>query len=159
MNTSFMRLLAERLERLFWIEVIPEDCLFLEFFDSMDGFFMSSDLKFWNRPPGFIFGDEDYFIGSIEDWAVELVQEQRGYYDDYEHEEDRYVNWHDAAIDDEFSERDVWLLACRSMGLGEKAEGCEFVNTRSRKAAASDTFACWRRQCRTPTKSGSSGAP
>ena len=127
MNTSFMRLLAERLEHLFWIEVIPEDCLFLEFFDSMDGFFMSCDLKFWNRPPGFIFGDEDYFIGSIEDWAVELVQEQRGYYDDYEHEEDRYVNWHDAAIDDEFSERDVWLLACRSMGLGEKAEGCEFV--------------------------------
>ena len=127
MNTSFMRLLAERLEHLFWIEVIPEDCLFLEFFDSMDGFFMSSDLKFWNRPPGFIFGDEDYFIGSIEDWAVELVQEQRGYYDDYEHEEDRYVNWHDAAIDDEFSERDVWLLACRSLGLGEKAEGCEFA--------------------------------
>ena len=127
MNTSFMRLLAERLEHLFWIEVIPEDCLFLEFFDSMDGFFISSDLKFWNRPPGFIFGDEDYFIGSIEDWAVELVQEQRGYYDDYEHEEDRYVNWHDAAIDDEFSERDVWLLASRSMGLGEKAEGCEFV--------------------------------
>ena len=71
-----------RLEHLFWIEVIPEDCQFLEFFDSMDGFFMSNDLKFWNRPPGFIFGDENYFIGSIEDWAVELVQAQRGYYDD-----------------------------------------------------------------------------
>ena len=39
MNTRFMRLLAERLEHLFWIEVIPDDCLFLEFFDSMDGFF------------------------------------------------------------------------------------------------------------------------
>jgi len=25
MNTSFMRLLAERLEHLFWIEVIPEE--------------------------------------------------------------------------------------------------------------------------------------
>ena len=127
MNTSFMRLLAERLEHLFWIEVIPEDCLFLEFFDSMDGFFMSSDLKFWNRPPGFIFGDEDYFIASIEDWAVELVQEQRGYYDDYEHEEDRHLHWHDADIDDEFSERDAWLLACRSLGLGNMADGCGFV--------------------------------
>ena len=99
----------------------------MEFFDSMDGFFMSSDLKFSNRPPGFIFGDEDYFIGSIEDWAVELVQEQRGYYDDYDREEDRHLYWHDAAIDDEFSERDVWLLACRSLGLGERTEGCEFV--------------------------------
>ena len=127
MNTSFMRLLAERLEHLFWIEVIPEDCQFLEFFDSMDGFFMSSDLKFWNRPPGFIFGDEDYFIGSIEDWAVELIQEQRGYYDDYDHEGDRHLHWHDAKIDNEFSEREVWLLACRSLGLGERAEGCEFV--------------------------------
>ena len=128
MNTSFMRLLAERLEHLFWIEVIPEDCQFLEFFDSMDGFFMSSDLKFWNRPPGFIFGDEDCFIGSIEAWAVELIQEQRGYYDDYEHEGDRVICIGTMPqIDDEFSERDVWLLACRSLGLGEKDDGCEFV--------------------------------
>ena len=127
MNTSFMRLLAERLEHLFWIEVIPEECQVLEFFDSMDGFFMSNDLKFWNRPPGFIFGDEDYFIGSVEDWAVELIQEQRGYYDDYDHEGDRALHWHDAAIDNEFSERDVWLLACRSLGLGEKDGGGEFV--------------------------------
>ena len=122
-----MWLLAERLEHLFWIEVLPEECLFVEFLDSMDGFFMWNDLKLWNRPPGFIFGDEDYFIGSIEDWALELVQEQRGHYDDYEHEEDRHLHWHHAAIDDEFSERDVWLLACRSLGLGERAEGCEFV--------------------------------
>ena len=84
MNTSFMRLLAERLEHFFWIEVIPEDCQFLEVFDSMDGSFMSNELKFWNRPPRFIFGDE-------------------------------------------FSEGDVWLLACRSLGLGEKADRCEFV--------------------------------
>ena len=127
MNTSFMRLLAERLEHLYWIEVIPQECHILEFFDCMDEFFMSSDLKFCNRPPGFIFGDEDYFIGSIEDWAVELIQEQRGYYDNYDHEEDRALHWHDAQIDDEFSEREVWLLACRAMGLGEKAEGGEFV--------------------------------
>ena len=45
MNKSFVRLLAERLEHLFWFEEIPEDCQFLEFFDSMDGFFMSNDLK------------------------------------------------------------------------------------------------------------------
>ena len=127
MNTSFMRLLAQRLEHLSWIEVVPEECRFVEFFDSMDGFFMSSDLKFWDRPPGFIFGDEDYFIGQIEDWAVELIQEQIGYYKDYEHEEDAHDNWVDVKIDDEFSEREVWLLACRALGLGDEAENAVFV--------------------------------
>ena len=33
MNTSFMRLLAQRLEHLSWIEVVPEKCRFVEFFD------------------------------------------------------------------------------------------------------------------------------
>ena len=127
MNTSFMRLLAERLEHLFWMEVKPDECLFLEFFDSMDGFFMSSDLKFWDRPPGFIFGDEDYFIGSMEDWAVELIQERHGYYKDYEHEEDRYVNWVDVDMDDEFSAREVWLLACQALGLGDQADESDFL--------------------------------
>ena len=129
MNASFMRLLAERLEHVCWVEVVPEECSFLEFFDSMDGFFMSSDLKFWNRPPGFIFGDEDCFIGSIEDWAVELIQEQRGYFDDYEDEADDYLNWVPAEIDDEFNEREVWLLACRALGLGEMGQdGAFFVD-------------------------------
>ena len=127
MNTSFMRLLAQRLEHLFWIEVIPKECRFLEFFDSMDGFFMSSDLKFWDRPPGFIFGDEDYFIGQVEDWAVELIQEQHGYYKDYEDEADRYVSWVHDPIDDEFTECEVWLLACRALGLGDEAEDGVFV--------------------------------
>ena len=40
MNVNFMRLLAERLEHVGRVEVAPEDCLVLEFFDSMDGFFM-----------------------------------------------------------------------------------------------------------------------
>ena len=127
MNVNFMRLLAERLEHVGRVEIVPEDCLVLEFFDSMDGFFMSSDLQFWDRPPGFIFGDDDYFIGSIEDWAVELVQERGGYYNDYEHEEDAYESWVDEDIDDEFGERQAWLLACRALGLGEQAEGSGFV--------------------------------
>ena len=69
--------------------------MFLEFFDSMDGFFMSSDLKFWDRPPGFTFGDDDYFIGSMEDWAVQVIQERRGYYLDSDCAKSRQlpVNW------------------------------------------------------------------
>ena len=127
MNTNFMRALAERLEHLSWVEVKPEECLFLEFFDSMDGFFMSSDLKFWDRPAGFMFVDEDCFTGSMEDWAVELIRERSGYYDDYEREEDGYLNWIDVEIDDEFSDREAWLLACRALGLGEQADGSGFV--------------------------------
>ena len=44
MNVNFMRLLAERREHVGRVEVVPEECSVLEFFDSMDGFFMSSDL-------------------------------------------------------------------------------------------------------------------
>ncbi|MCY4514309.1 MAG: hypothetical protein OXC69_04135 [Candidatus Tectomicrobia bacterium] len=127
MNVNFMRLLAERLEHVGRVEVVPEECSFLEFFDSMDGFFMTSDPQYWDRPPGFIFGDDDYFIGSIEDWAAELVQEQKGYFRDYEDEEDRWLNWVDDPIDDEFSEQQVWLLACRALGLGDETDGSAFV--------------------------------
>ena len=42
MNVNFMRLLAERLEHVGRVEVMPEDCSVLAFFD----FFMSSDLQF-----------------------------------------------------------------------------------------------------------------
>lgn len=80
MNESFVRALAQRLEHLSWTEVVPEECRIVEHFDSMDGFFMSGDLRFWDRPPGFIFGDEDCFIGQVEDWAVQVIQEQHGYY-------------------------------------------------------------------------------
>ena len=127
MNTSFMRLLAERLEHLDWVEVVPEECRFVEFFDSMDGFFMSGDLKFWLRAPGFIFGDEDYFIGSVEDWAVQLVQERQGYYRDYAGKADREDSWVRVVIDDEFTEREVWSLACRTLGLGERGDDGVFV--------------------------------
>ena len=58
MNESFMRLLAQRLEHLSWTEVVPDECRFVEHFDSMDGFFTSGDLRYLDRPPGFIFGDE-----------------------------------------------------------------------------------------------------
>ena len=93
----------------------------------MDGFFMSSDLKFWDRPPGFIFGGDDYFIGSMEDWAVQLIQERHGYYLDYEDDNDVDESWVDASIDDEFSEREGWLLACKALGLGEQGGGSGFV--------------------------------
>jgi len=121
MNESFMRALAQRLEHLSWTEVVPEECRIVEFFDSMDGFFMSGDLKFWDRPPGFIFGDEDCFIGQVEDWAVQLVQEQHGYYKDHEDEEPS-DNWVDVDMGDEFGEREVWLMACRALGLGDDDE-------------------------------------
>ena len=127
MNTSFMRSLAERLEHMCWIEVVPEECRIVEFFDSMDGFIMSSDLKFWRRPPGFVFGDEDYFIGSVEEWAVQLVQERQGYYKDYGDEADREDSWVHVVIDDEFTEREVWGLACRALGLGERGDDGIFV--------------------------------
>ena len=127
MNTSFMRLLALRLERLSWTEVVPEECRIIEHFDSMDGFFMSGDLKFWNRPPGFIFGDDDYFIGGIEDWAVQLIQEQGGYFKESDVDEELPGNWVDVQINDAFSERDVWQLACRALGLGKEAEDGAFT--------------------------------
>lgn len=58
---------------------------------------------------------------------MELVQERHGYYNDYQHEEDACENWVDEDIDDEFGERQAWLLACRALGLGERAEGRGFV--------------------------------
>ena len=127
MNTGFMRLLAERLEHLCWVEVVPAQCQILETFDSMDGFFMSGDLRFWERPSGFIFADDDYFIGGIEDWAAELVQENQGFYRDYEDVADGYLNCVPDPTNDEFTEPDVWELACQALGLGEQLDGSPFV--------------------------------
>ena len=127
MNTSFMRLLAQRLEHLSWTEVVPEECRFVEFFDSMDGFFMSGDLRFWDRPPGFIFGEDDCFIGQMEDWAVQLVQEHGGYYKGGDEEESSSDSWVDVRIDDGFSDRAVWLLACQALGLGSETEEGAFT--------------------------------
>ena len=126
MNTNFMRLLALRLERLSLTEVVPEECRIVEHFDNMDGFFMSSDLRFWNRPPGFVFGDDDYFVGGIEDWAVQLIQEQGGYYNEIGENGEPSDNWVVVQLD-EFSQRDAWRLACRALGLGKEAEASAFV--------------------------------
>ena len=125
MNTNFVRRLALRLEQLSWIEVLPEECRIIEHFDSMDGFFMSSDLRFWNRPPGFIFGGDDYFVGGIEDWAVQLIQEQGGYYE--ENAWDEEGEWVDIVLDDDLSQQDVWHLACRALGLGKRDDAGSFV--------------------------------
>ena len=48
---NFMRLLAERLEHVGRAVVVPEECSVLEFFDIIDGFFVSSDLLYWGSPP------------------------------------------------------------------------------------------------------------
>ena len=88
---------------------------------------MSSDLRFWNRPPGFVFGDDDYFVGGIEDWAVQLIQEQGGYYNESGENGEPSDNWVDVQLDDEFSQRDAWRLACRALGLGKEAEASAFV--------------------------------
>ena len=93
MNTSFMRLLAQRLEHLSRTEVVPGECRSVEFFDSMDGFFMSGDLRYWDRPPGFNLDKDDCLVGQIEDWAVQLIQEQHGYYIGDDEEEEPFDNW------------------------------------------------------------------
>ena len=119
----------------------------------MDGFFMSSDLKFWDRPPGFIFGDDDYFIGGVEDWAVQLIQERQGYYHDYEDDDDLDDSWVDCDIDDEFSEREVWRLACRASRL--TAPGSSWTTAwrmrcfvpRLSTAACGPSRPGWRRKC------------
>ena len=75
-----MRLLAQRLEHLSWTEVVPEECRFVEFFDRMDGFFMSGDLKFWTGRPD---SSSVKMTVSSARWKTgrcQLVQEQGGYH-------------------------------------------------------------------------------
>jgi len=43
MNADFMRLLAERLERVSWMDTRDSDTWTEETFDGVDGFFMSAD--------------------------------------------------------------------------------------------------------------------
>ena len=141
MSRNFTRLLSKRLEQLCWIDVILEDCLFVEFLDRMDFFFMSSDLKFWDRPPGFISGNDDIFIGSMEDWALHRMQEQLGYCPDYEDDADE--RWMESDIDDECSECEVWLVACKALGLGGQGVGSESVVGRPGPCAASSLASPW----------------
>ena len=93
---------------------------------------MSSDLKFWNRSPGFIFGGEDWFIGGIEDWAVQVIQEQGGYYSENDEDDELSGNWIDVQLDDEFSETGRLELACRALGLGREGDAGAFVPTTGR---------------------------
>jgi len=81
MNTSFMRLLAERLEQVRWVDVRCTECTFPVPFDGVDSFFMATDLV---ALPGcsdfFSYGNDR--VGSIAAWAVQLMREQGGYYDE-----------------------------------------------------------------------------
>ena len=121
MNVEFMRLLAQRLERVSWMDTRDADTWTEETFDGVDGFFMSADaMTAPARCDVLCYGDSR--VGSIAAWAAQLVREQGGY-----HDEDR--TWIEAPARLQFDE--VNELSWRALGLGKKEsteDGCaEFV--------------------------------
>ena len=78
MNTGFMRLLADRLEGVPWVDVRLAHCTFPTRFQGVDGFFMAADLmRSGGTPEAFEYQGQR--LGSVEAWAVQLIQEQGGY--------------------------------------------------------------------------------
>lgn len=121
MNVDFMRLLAQRLERVSWMDTRDSDTWTEETFDGVDGFFMSADaMTAPARWDVLCYGDRR--VGSIAAWAAQLIREQGGY-----HDEDG--GWIEAPAELQFDE--VNELAWRALGLGKverTEEGCtEFV--------------------------------
>ena len=113
MNHEFMRLLAQRLERVPWVDARFEECTFGGAFEGVDGFFMGLDLM---RLEGTsqVFGFRDRRLGSIEAWSVQLIHEQRGYHDQ-----------HQAWIDVEplgMALHEAARLALLALGLGEEEQ-------------------------------------
>ena len=108
MNQDFLRLLAGRLEQVPWVDVRLAECTFQESFQGVDGFFMGADLMRFGGTSE-VFGFRGWRLGSIDAWAVQLVQEQGGYFD-----EER--NWIPAPGD--ISVYEAGQLAWRALGLG-----------------------------------------
>ena len=81
MNQEFMRLLAQRLERVPWVDARLVECTFPESFQGVDGFFMGADLmRFEGSSETFDY--QARRVGSIEAWTAQLIHEQGGYYDE-----------------------------------------------------------------------------
>ena len=109
MNVEFMRLLAQRLERVPWIEIRVSDTWTEESFDELDGFFMSADLMSAPaRCDVLCYGDSR--VAAIAGWAAQLISEQGGY-----HDQDKA--WIEAPAELQFDQ--VNELAWRALGLGK----------------------------------------
>ena len=79
MNRDFVRLLAQRLEGVPWVDVRLAGCAFPTSFGGVDGFFMGSDLMRYDGMSD-VFSYQGWRLGSIEAWAVQLIQEHGGYH-------------------------------------------------------------------------------
>ena len=108
MNRDFLQLLAQRLERVPWIDVRLAECTFSDSFEGVEGFFMGSDLMRFEGTAD-VFAYKGWRLGSIEAWAVQLIQEQGGYYD----EENTWI-----VAPHEIAAHEVDELAWRALGLG-----------------------------------------
>ena len=74
-----MRLLAQRLERVPWVDVRLVEYTFQASFRGVDGFFMGSDLMTFEATSE-VFGFRGRRLGFDQAWAVQLIQEQGGHY-------------------------------------------------------------------------------
>ena len=110
MNRDFTRLLAQRLERVPWVDVRLAGCTFPESFRGVDGFFMGSDLMVLQGASD-VFAYQGWRLGSIAAWAVQLIREQGGYYDEGN-------TWIAAPRD--VAGHEVDELAWRALGLGRE---------------------------------------
>lgn len=108
MNQAFLRLLAERLEQVPWVDVRLAECTFEESFQGVDGFFMGADLMRFGGTSE-VFGFRGWRLGSIAGWAMQLVQEQGGYFGEKS-------TWIPAPDDVSVYEGDQ--LVWRALGLG-----------------------------------------
>ena len=121
MNLDFMRLLAQRLERVPWIDVRSSGCTFPAVFEGVNGFFMTTDLMAApDRHDVMSYGDRR--VGSIAAWAAQLIQEQGGYHDEAR-------AWIEALA--QLEAHEVNELSWRGLGLGKEElteeEPAEFV--------------------------------
>ena len=108
MNRDFMRLLAQRLEGVPWVDVRLAGCTFPTSFEGVDGFFMGADLtRFEGRPD--VFSYQGRQLGSIEAWAAQLIREHGGYRD----RQDAWIESPGAV-----SVYEVDQLAWQALGLG-----------------------------------------
>ena len=110
MNADFMRLLAQRLERVSWVDARLADCTFPDSFGGVDGFFMGADLMRFEGTAD-VFAFRDRHVGSIEAWAGQLIHEQGGFHD----EDNTWI----AAKPYGAAVHEVRELAWQALGLGQ----------------------------------------
>ncbi|MDE0205200.1 MAG: hypothetical protein OXP66_04150, partial [Candidatus Tectomicrobia bacterium] len=136
MNADFMRLLAQRLERVEWVDARLAECAFPESFEGVDGFFMGPDLvEFGSRAEIFAFRGRR--LGSIQAWAAQLIHEQGGYND--QGHAWTAVRPHGAKV------HDISELALLAMGLAEEEQldrefSCLILDDHAADALLSPSF-------------------